>query len=723
MITPEQLLSQMAQQHGLLPRPSQQQMVQAIAAVWQQAEGGRQVIEAPTGVGKTLAYLVATLPIALEQQKRVILATATVNLQNQLMRKELPRLLAALPVPLRAAVAKGRQRYLCPIRLEDEVTRHNQALIFPDASASSPAWGSALQRLYAAWSDEADPWQGDLDRWSGALPAGLVGRITTAREGCAGQSCPAYSLCPYYRARAEVDAAQIVVTNHDTLLLQSSMPEGVLLPPLGEVLMVVDEAHHLPVKAVHTQKQALQLASLLAFIEEAQPIWEELARILRPHQQAILQQRDLVQSLWQSLRESLGALKPILTPFAPELALLQAHATPYLHSFQRSEPVAQALKAPLQVLRERVHALLMRFSHRLEQIKERLQQTLKNPQPFIYAMSRVGRVVQVLTEMEAFCQLFEQGSPERAPDAWWMEFTLNAKGELWITLAGSPTEAIRFLEQQLWAKLSKVVLTSATLRALSRFDYFLNRAGLSGAYPAQTLTLPSPFCHSKQATLVIPWMTHLPGGSEQSEGEYLLELTHYLNRTLPQRSVATLILWTSKAAMAACYAGLMPQLRQQILMQGGEWTMAQLLQLHAERVGRGEPSILMGLHSLAEGIDLPGALCEEVIITRLPFPDHRHPIEATYSRWIQERRGSYAYFFSHALPQASIRLVQMCGRLLRAESDRGRIILTDRRVVERAYGADLLRALPPYRLQVVNYPCADSSVSADGQAFSQSLDR
>jgi ATP-dependent DNA helicase DinG len=233
------------------------------------------------------------------------------------------------------------------------------------------------------------------------------------------------------------------------------------------------------------------------------------------------------------------------------------------------------------------------------------------------------------------------------------------------------------------------VCTSATLTALGRFDRFFERAGLVGV---AGLRIASPFDFARVACLTVPPMRTDPGDFEGHTREVAELLPGLL-----ERECSALVLFMSWRQMRAVLAVLESETLERLLVQGDRSKQA-LLATHRQRIGAGESSFLVGLASFAEGLDLPGDLCRHVVIVKLPFAVPDDPIDRALAEWA-EAQGRNA-FYEISVPDAALRLVQACGRLIRHENDSGRITVLDTRLVTRRYGRALLDSLPPYRREL-----------------------
>src|SRR5690606_3624898 len=259
-----------------------------------------------------------------------------------------------------------------------------------------------------------------------------------------------------------------------------------------------------------------------------------------------------------------------------------------------------------------------------------------------------------------------------------------------IEVNASPILAAETLRRNLWNVAYGALATSATLTALGTFDRFRMRAGLPRA--AVTVSVPSPFRYDEAGVLRVPDLKADPRDVAAHTAAIIRELP-----ALVEGARGTLVLFSSRKQMQDVFDGLDREWRRRVLIQGN-LSKQETLNRHKARIDEGEPGVLFGLASFAEGVDLTGAYCEHVVIAKIPFAVPDDPVEAALAEWIEARGGNP--FMEIAVPDASLRLVQACGRLLRTESDRGTVTLLDRRVVTQRYGKAILNALPPFRREI-----------------------
>jgi len=285
---------------------------------------------------------------------------------------------------------------------------------------------------------------------------------------------------------------------------------------------------------------------------------------------------------------------------------------------------------------------------------------------------------------------FTAEDPEDSPPmARWL--TLAESGALFdIEVNASPILAAEMLRRSLWSVAHGALVTSATLTALGKFDRFRMRSGLPR--DAVTCVVPSPFVHGDAGLLRVPDLKADPRDAAAHTAAIIRELPNIV-----EDARGALVLFSSRKQMQEVFDGLDRDWRKLVLIQGN-LSKQETLNKHKARVDDGQHSVLFGLASFAEGVDLPGAYCEHVVIAKIPFSVPDDPVEAALAEWIEARGGNP--FMEIAVPDASLKLIQACGRLLRTEQDRGVITLLDRRLVTQRYGKAILNALPPFRREI-----------------------
>ena len=703
---------------GFRARDGQRQMAERVAETFARAQLGKveegetptraiAVVQAGTGVGKSLAYAVPAIAIALARGTRVVISTATVALQEQLVHKDLPALAAQLEQPFSFVLAKGRGRYVCKLKLERRASgAHEDEDTIPDdllaqdtqarrARAGAPQAGNEERtRLYTRLADDlaSGLWDGDRDQLTPAPEPALWGAVAADAHTCTARHCPLFSQCSYFERRKELVAAQVIVVNHDLLLSSLSAR---LLPELDNCLLVLDEAHHLPATALAQFGCEMDL-SRLAWIDQLASRALRVGQLMEAGEiadipvhaarlrTALQDAARLVQDAYGELlrvdsgggargmptraRVAGGQLAP---PLAECLAQAAHHAGGFLDALRA---IATALRA---ALRERPDE-----AQRLSQL---------------YA--QIGALAPRLEAVDASTRLLLQELPEGGvPAAKW--FTQSVEGEYLVLRAhASPVLPGATLRSQLWAAVRAAVLTSATLTSCGSFDFFLRESGLHGDDAVSTLEVASPFDYARQGRLVVAETLAEPRDARS----YTAEMVGTLLVDLAQVPSGALVLFTSREQMRQAVERLPALLQARVLVQG-QWPRQQLLARHRERVEEGLASIVFGMQSFGEGLDLPGALCESLFITKLPFAPPDDPVGEARAEWL--RASGRDPFIELAVPATALRLAQWVGRAIRTEDDHAQVYCYDKRLTRPGFGRLLLAGLPPFALERRAAPAA-----------------
>ncbi|WP_346798728.1 ATP-dependent DNA helicase DinG [Halomonas sp. Bachu 37] len=685
----------------LTPRYSQRLMIAEIARTLgdiQSDDDGKRVndthvcvLEAGTGTGKTLAYLLAALPIAKARGKRLVVSTATVALQEQVLNQDLPALAKHSGIAFRYALAKGRGRYVCVARLDQalEGTEVNPTLSLFEQSLQEKGGdvGELATQLGEAYG--SGEWEGDRDTWPQTIEDHQWRRLTVDHRQCTGRRCGHFGACAFFRARREMESADVIVANHDLVLADLALGGGAILPDPADCIYIFDEGHHLPDKALSHFAYRFAVTAGLRWLQMLKGSLTDLNQALAV--------QPTVARLLATLPELINGLEPLLGDVfrvGHEIAErpngLHEGETRWQQRFENG-------RIP-EALREQAGQLLVMFaelSRNLETISDILRESLdpdkatgldrEQAESWLPLVALVhGRAL----DAHALWQAFSETDPVDAPPrARWLDLTRPA-GEAELVFSASPVSAAHTLAKNLWGRCHGAVVTSATLTALGRFERIQERAGLANRYRYQSL--PSPFDYSK-ALLSIPAEAMDPSDREGHE-RAIVKFVASLDK-----NEAVLVLFSSRAQLRAVEKALPATIRERVLAQDA-LPKRELIERHRAAVDRNAGSVIFGLASFAEGIDLPGRYLTHVVITRLPFAVPDDPVGATLAEWIESQGGNP--FMRISVPDASIKLVQACGRLIRKESDSGRITLLDRRVLTRRYGQALLEALPPFRREI-----------------------
>ncbi|MCD7099024.1 ATP-dependent DNA helicase DinG [Stenotrophomonas sp. MMGLT7] len=665
---------------GFSTRRSQSQMI-GVASRALARPGGVGVIEAPTGVGKSLGYLTAAVPIALAHKKKLVISTGTVALQSQLVERDIPAFLKATGIEATVALAKGRTRYLCTRNAADLHGETRQDSMFEDEQVLyerplSAADADLARRLAKAFADGA--WNGDLDLAPEPVSPPLRMRITTPASGCAGRRCSHAMQCPVLKARNEVREAQVVVTNHALLLSALSLGDADNGQPLiaapADMLLVLDEGHHVGGVAIDQGAANLPLEEMARRTGRLQILIAAAYRAVDKDRIGTLLPNEAIELAAQVAKLLKAFHAEVVRAWTPDPGERDPQwRAPNGRLPEDWRPAIEELGEQTRALYNWVHAAqgLVAKGKPEDSARERLQRS-------------VGMALEMVEQQHALWSGWRREDSEgQPPMARWI--TLTRDGDL--VCHCSPVSAAQVLRKLLWQQVDAVVMTSATLTGGGDFQSLAIDAGLPD--DAEMVSLPSPFDLPNQAELVVP---KFPATPDDREG-HPKEVARWLVKELDWGR-GSIVLFTSRWKMEKV-ADLLPLAQRNRVLVQGEGNKSQLIAEHLRRTGAGEGSVLFGLNSFGEGLDLPGEACTTVVITQVPFAVPTDPQTATLGEWL-ESRGQNPFNLI-AVPHALRTLTQFAGRLIRTSSDRGRVVILDSRLLTRRYGRRIIDALPPFK--------------------------
>lgn len=641
-------------------------------------------IEAGTGTGKTIAYTIAALPVAKAQAKTLVIATATIALQEQLILKDLPEIKRHSGINFSYQLAKGRSRYLCLYKLDQLIQGSPDSpmlSMYPD-EAELPEDEEA-QRTYDAMlmavSDES--WDGDLDSWPDAPEPSVIRSVTTDHSQCLGRRCPHITGCSFFRAREGLEEADVIVTNHDLVLSDFRLGGGLILSAPEDSFYIFDEGHQLAEKCLQHFACFARSGRTLNNLAESQQWFESkhtffLENDVRPESLAAItaNQSDLL----QLTRDTFGLCWSLLNDRTDSRADLRFEFGVVQSELRDS---AAALRDLWRLNRQRLNPLASLVEALLEEADADDRETWEASLNDLQVM--VARAEGQIALWDSFAESAEQGG---APWARWMR---HYGDESSIECFASPIYARDILSEHVWDRVSGAVMTSATLTALGSFEHLMQQTGL----PEDTTLarVESPFDASR-GRFVVPDMRSNPSNPSEHTDELIERLPSLLEERL-----GTLVLFSSRRQLQELHEALESKFGDSLLIQG-VMSKAEIIAEHRKRIDKNLRSIIFGLASFAEGVDLPGQYCEHVIIAKLPFAAPDNPIDAAHAELL-EAEGRNA-FMELTVPSASLRLLQACGRLLRTESDEGVITLLDTRIASKRYGRAILETLPRFNFDI-----------------------
>lgn len=673
-----------------IPRAPQRQMIADVAKTLAGDEGRHLAIEAPTGVGKTLSYLLPGIAIAREEQKTLVVSTANVALQDQIFSKDLPLLRKIIP-DLRFTAAFGRGRYVCPRNLaalaSSEPDQQDLLAFLDDTLApNNKAEQEQCARLKA--SLDGYKWDGLRDHTDQAISDDLWRRLSTDKAGCLNRNCHYYRECPFFVARREIQEAEVVVANH--ALVMAALESEAVLPEPKNLLLVLDEGHHLPDVA----RDALEMSA------EITAPWFRL-------------QLDLFTKLVATCMEQFRpktipplAIPERLSDHCEEVYTLIASLNNILNLYLPASQEAEHRFA-MGALPEEIMEICRELAKHIEKLRG-LAELFLNDLSEKTGTHDVVRLHRVLLQMNRALGMFEgQSKLWRLAS---MEQASGAPVTKWATREVREGQAHLFfhcvgirvsdqLEKLIWRSVPHVVVTSATLRSLNSFSRLQEMSGLKEKAGDRFVALDSPFNHCEQGKLIIPQMRYEPLIS--NEEEHIAEMAAWFREQVESKKHAgMLVLFASQRAMQL-FLSYVPDLRLLLLVQGDQ-PRYRLVELHRKRIDGGERSVLVGLQSFAEGLDLKGDYLTQVHIHKIAFPPIDSPVVITEGEWLKSLN---RYPFEvQSLPAASFNLIQQVGRLIRSHGCWGEVVIYDRRLLTKSYGQRLLAALPVFPIEQPEVP-------------------
>ncbi|WP_054968084.1 helicase C-terminal domain-containing protein [Alicyclobacillus ferrooxydans] len=663
---------------GFQVRPGQLQMLDAVADAL--TDGHHLLVEAGTGTGKSLAYLIPAALHAKGNQDKVIVSTHTIALQDQVSHRDFPLLQRSLGTPVSLSVFKGRTHYLCMRKLHQEL--RSVTLVTPPEEVVT-----YMQLL--VWLTQTP--EGNREELAGKPALSSVWpRIQSETETCINKRCPFFKPCYYFRARARAQEADVVVTNH-SLIFTDLKANHRVLPHYNR--LIFDEAHHIEQEATRhlgTEVQRFQCLSLTSRLTRDNGKHGVLADLMSRLAGSDAASVKALPTLEQLSDEVLGLRTLIEHTFAG-LAMLVAQGQSDFRITDKTtqSPAFSGIAKNGEVLLERTAVV--------EDLAGQLSETAESEADEDLS-GRLFDAVGFLSELVGQAQLLASAGSASADWVEWVEVSGNHDRRQ-IVYHRAPIDVSKILRERLFEAKDSVVLTSATLSVAGDFSFLKQKLGLTAiskqsepTFEVTSLTVPSPFDYSRQALLCVP--TDVPDLSKMSAEDASVWLSDSIYQLARISQGRLLTLFTSHAMLRATAEYLRRPLADRglrLLAQGMDGNRTQLLRLFQE-----EPrSVLLGAQSFWEGIDLPGDQLTTLCIVRLPFSPPTHPVTEARNERL-EAQGKSA-FWHNSLPEAVVRFRQGFGRLIRTVDDKGVVVVFDKRVVTARYGQQFIQSVPNLR--------------------------
>ncbi|CAK2407649.1 ATP-dependent DNA helicase DinG [Vibrio crassostreae] len=664
---------------NFVPRRAQNYLVAEIAKTLcgQYHKSNRMIVaEAGTGIGKSLAYLMATIPVAVLNNRKIVISTATVALQEQLVNKELPLYRRLTDREFSFILAKGRQRYCCSEKLAAACgVDGGQMAMFESKPKKKDI--DQLQTMYRSLTQ--GKWDGDRDSWPKPIDNMIWQMIVSDKHSC-NNSMPTHRDCPFQKARSELDKADVIIANHSLVMADADLGGGVILPEPENSIYIFDEAHHLPHVARDHSSAAASLKGAASWLERLNQSITKLSG---------LADEKRVHRFRNELQDSVQQLIPTLTQMSKQFDA--NHFEDGLYRFEHGD-LPEWLENESKDLKQLTQKASQAVAKIADLIAERVKDGELSAKLAEPALAEIGFYIQRTENLAQVWRLMAEPKREKgAPLARWLELNKESEGDFVVNV--SPLEVGWQLDQQIWSRCVGAVLVSATMRALNSFSFFCHQAGISQKAEdgVQFLALASPFDYQNQAELIVPAMKYEPQAPQFTE--YLIEI---LPKVIEDKK-ANLVLFSSYWQMNKVAEALATDFvkKSWALQVQGDTSRTEILKKHKKLIDQGKTSVLFGTGSFSEGLDLPGELLENLVITKIPFGVPTSPVEQAHSEYIESRGGNP--FMQITVPDASKKLIQSVGRLLRKERDSGKVTILDRRIVTKRYGKSLLDSLPPFK--------------------------
>ena len=631
-------------------------------------------VEAPTGTGKTFAYLLSSIPIAKANKKKLIVSSANVALQEQLLLKDIPEAQKYCQVDFEYALVKGRSRYVCIRNLINlcEEKSADSTLFDSDLLFDEPPGKYQLEEMGELLEDySAKKWNGEIDDLMRTPDHSIWQKINCNRFTCTAKSCEFYQDCAFFKARKQITKADVIIANHD-LVLADLATGNTVLPDVDESIFIFDEAHHLSAKALSHFSLSTGTEFIKTSIRQAKGVSDQICKIT---------QQDSTDVNIKQVDDYLSDLTTILKTldFDEDVYLFDKGVVD-----QPIKDIAKNLFIVIGNIQNKFSTLRESWSDYLK-IKV-LDKSISDP-----INTASGECEQHLSGIvELLSSFLKSDDNSQSPHSRWIEKNTLANKKINYSLFSAQTDVSDNLDALIWSKASGAILTSATLSSLGSFDRLNKQLGLKKS-ENQYLRLPSPFVFDQVDFIVAKFKAN-----PTQVFDHTKEVASQLLKRIDTQQ-GTLVLFASNKQMQMVADMIEKKLDCSLFIQG-EYPKKTILEKHINLRKNGEGSVIFGLDSFAEGVDLKGDNLTHVVIVKLRFSVPTSPIDKTLSDYLQSQNRNP--FMEISLPDASLRLIQACGRLIRTETDTGKITIFDNRLVSKFYGKQLLAALPNYNIVI-----------------------
>ncbi|EJG0764879.1 ATP-dependent DNA helicase DinG [Vibrio parahaemolyticus O5:K30] len=619
------------------------------------------VAEAGTGTGKSLGYLMAAIPVAKHLGKHVVVSTATVALQEQLIDKDLPFYRDHIE-HIDFDIAKGKGRYCCVERLQGIVTGNGDVTFdFKPTHEDREIY----KKLFADL--KSGEWKGDRDSLKKPIEDKLWSVIASGAHTCKGKR---HAMCPFHVARRQLSKANVIVANHALVAADLSLGGGIILPEQDDTIYVFDEAHHLPNIIRDAHAGSFSLSGSTTWVMNMYTYIERHASVLNVSSEELQELAMVRDDFAMTLDEMENVFKQC--PFTDKVFRFK-NGVISNSDYEKFNDLKSALKK----LRKRIGRVKTYLEENEESFSSADYDQFNSDINFHYY--RLDNIHDVTNQFL---------NDDETPLAKWLTITEDNR----VSVHSSLLDASETIKSSLLDAAHAVVMTSATLSTLGNFEYFKLLSGVPDE--SKFIRLSSPFDYPNNAELLIPQMNVNPSSREFTNA-LIEKLDEYL---FDENYESHLVLFSSYKQMNEVAEQLKAKIEASKVTFGiqGKGARNRIISKHKEAIDKGGRSILFGTQGFSEGLDLKGKYLTQLVVTKIPFSVPTEPIDEAYAELVSTRGGNP--FMEISVPEASRKMIQSVGRLIRTKRDTGRCIILDERIATKNYGKSILKDLPPFKL-------------------------
>ena len=630
-------------------------------------------IEAGTGTGKSFAYLIPALFWNKINSTRVVVSTNTINLQEQLINKDLVLLNRVLPFSFNSVLVKGRSNYLCLRKFR------NFKKDFKNKNENS-----CSDKLFAQiidWKDNTR--SGEKSEIKFSLPLDIWMDIASESDLCLKSKCPYFSKCFFMNARKAVFTADILIVNHHLLLSDARLKQETgsvdkgILPNYSN--LIIDEAHNIEEIATDHLGYSVYSALIEKWLNRLSGEKKSLLSVIREDINFFAADQEK-EKLRNMLDQKIIPLTQKVRDIYPQYFNLLSELIKDKNKKITVDEKLKGNKKWLEIFEngKKLSGFIKNISGYLQLIYDKLYLNLEDnlDENEMKLTSVIARSKDLVNRID-----FNLNSDD-SDYVFWIESGYY-RGKSQLVQQSAPIEVGKFLPNLLWKKMRNIIFTSATLTVANSFDHIKNNTGIKNSTELQ---VDSPFDYSKQAELIIPNKHPEPG-----KKDFLNTIKDNLSSLILKSRGSTLVLFTSYKMLDYCYQNLKEEFNKNGIRILSQSELSRKFIIEEFRSSFN--TVIFGTSSFWEGVDLPGSLLKYLIMVKLPFPVPGEPLYKAKEKRLREKGQNP--FYNLSLPKAVIRFKQGFGRLIRTKNDKGLIILFDRRIINRKYGRVFLQSLPP----------------------------